>query len=265
MRRVLALLSLLCGDACVDDVQVLRGGSVSAPSAPRGPAPSLLYRLDEGAGRRALDSSESGELIHLELSDPPPVWTADGLAFDGDVAAISVATPTAFVESCKRSNSLSVEAWVTPAVQTEEGTRRIVTLSAGSTKRNFSLGVGGLFSEGPLDVYSHRLRRGGGTTNGLPALYTPAGSVRPALTHVVAVYERGGRHRLYVDGAIAAERLDEGTLSNWDTTFRLGLGRELGEDDPRRGFVGQVHLVALYASALTADDVLSHFSAGPSW
>lgn len=255
---------LLAASACVDDLQVLSPSAAPPAKLPQGPSPHLLYRLDEMSGARLHDSSGSGQLVHLDIRGTPS-WQPTGLRFDGEVWAVSASPVSAFVEACRRSDALSVEVWLTPEPQTEEGMRRIVSLSSDSAQRNFTLGIGGLFSEGPLDAYTHRLRTSATNGNGLPALYAPANSVKPVLTHVVAVRDRAGRHHVYINGDLAAQRTETGDFDGWSTQFQLALGNELDNTDERRLFKGILHQVALYASALSAEDIVGHFQAGPNW
>jgi hypothetical protein len=258
------LLPLVMG--CVNDVRVLTPSATPSFPFPNGPRPSLLYRVDENSGTRLLDSSGSGQLLHLDIQElSMPQWQASGLRFDGTVWAVGAAPPTEFMNACRRSGEMTVEVWLTPDPQPQEVMRRIVTLSGGNNDRNFTLGIGGLPSEGPIDAYSYRLRTSSKNNNGLPALYAPAGSVQAALTHVVALRNRAGKQQIFINGGLVAETTNSGELDDWSTQFKLALGNELNNSDSRRVFVGVLHQVALYAEAFTTDDVLSHFQAGPDW
>ena len=88
---------------------------VDAGSEEAGPPPVLLpdplvqYRFDEGAGERALDSSNSSPLVHLEFEDPQAVtWTANGLRIDQPTRLSSVEPPVALMTACQASNELYV-------------------------------------------------------------------------------------------------------------------------------------------------------------
>src|SRR5690606_34394601 len=101
-----------------------------------------------------------------------------------------------------------------------------------------------------------RLRTTKTNQNGQPSLATPDGTVTTEQTHVVYTFEQGGHARFYVNGKQVAERLIGGDFSNWNESFRLGLGDEFTGD---RRWEGEYHLVALYSRALPSEVVRRHF------
>ena len=75
------------------------------------------------------------------------------------------------------------------------------------------------------------------------------------------VYTRNasGAARLYLDGVLITSATVGGNLSNWNTSYPLLLANELTGNRP---WLGTLHLVAVYDSALDAGLVLQNFSAG---
>jgi hypothetical protein len=78
------------------------------------------------------------------------------------------------------------------------------------------------------------------------------GAVVTDLSHVAYTRDSDGATRLYVDGELVAEGAAPGALANWDPSMRLGLGNEMTRD---RAWLGELHGVAIYDRALSADDV----------
>lgn len=271
--RVALLLSLTLS-GCTRTLPVLgpadagAGADAGRPDAradggPSADGPLLLYRFDEGAGDRALDSSGSGSLSHLRIDDPSRVtWTTGALRIDAPTILTTSLPPTALVEACRRSGELTVEAWVTPRDAEVSGTRRIVTLSVNSGSRDFLVGQGELFADGPSRHFSVRMRTSETDGNGLPLLSSAPVTVSASLTHVVYVREAGGAEALWVDGEVAASGARGGDLSTWDDRFRLAVGNEHDERDDARAFLGELHHLAIWARALDGDTIRSRHAEG---
>jgi hypothetical protein len=147
------------------------------------------------------------------------------------------------------ANELTVELWLTSQKLTQQGPARLVTISLDTGQRNFTLGQ----LDNRFDV---RLRTTATDGNGLPSTSTPPGSVTTDKTHVVVTF-RAGTVQVYVNGRLAAEQMVGGDLSNWNDSFRLAIGDEVTGD---RAWLGQVHLLAIYQRALSAEEVVQQFT-----
>ena len=213
-----------------------------------------LYTFEEGKGDTVRDVSGAGGGADLRIEDAGAVkWTPAGLLVERATVIRTARPPAKLAESLGRSRDLTIEAWVTPAKASQAGPARIVTLSRDPAARNFTLGQEG-------DKFDVRLRTKGTDANGLPSLSTPAGVVRNRPTHVVYTRDANGKAALYVDGQRKAARDVAGDLSTWDRGFHLALANELTKDRP---WLGTLHLVALYDTALSAEEVSRNRSAGP--
>ena len=73
--------------------------------------------------------------------------------------------------------------------------------------------------------------------------------------HVVAV-KRGSQMELYVDGNLEAEATDQSSLSSGQ---RLVIGRQALSVDKSFQFIGQLDEVAVYAKALTPQEIRAHY------
>ena len=141
----------------------------------------------------------------------------------------------------------SIEAWVVPANVSQEGPARIISYSAGTAERNFTLGQ----EKGAFDV---RFRTSGTSTNGLPSLRAD-NEARTQLTHVVYTRDAQGVANLYVDGNLVLTKMVAGDLSAWDD-YGFALGNEMTGDRP---WLGELHLVAIFDRALSADEIALNF------
>ncbi|MCA9670434.1 MAG: LamG domain-containing protein [Myxococcales bacterium] len=283
------LLVLAAAGGCVDDLAILASrapgpdaardvvppdvasdvaqpdSSADGPAPPELVAPAILYRFDEGAGDRVLDSSGSGTLVHLRIADTAKVtWLSDALRIDSAVLIRSEQPPRDFYDACRASGELSIEAWVRPAQTVVAGTHRIVSASASPSVRNFLLGQGGLNAQPAIDAFVLRVRTSSTDNNGLPMLSSGVGTATTSLQHVVAVRAADGSVTLFVDGKAVAQGTRGGDLANWAPDLLLALGDEIGSSDTTRAWLGELHLVALYAVALTPQQVARHLAAGPT-
>jgi hypothetical protein len=111
------------------------------------------------------------------------------------------------------------------------------------------------------DKLEVRLRTTQTSTNGMPAVVTPAKSLTEELTHVAYTRSRSGQARLFINGKLAAEQKVPGDFSNWDGGYRLALANELSNDRP---WLGTYRLLAIYSRDLTVEEIEQNFRAGPA-
>jgi hypothetical protein len=231
------------------------GATPSTSGADQNAASGLvaLYSFDEGSGATVRDTSGAGESLDLSIENPAAVvWADDGLRVRAPTVIGAAKPPTRLVTAVKKSNAITLEAWITPADTAQNGPARILTLSSGTGARNFTLGQDG-------NTFDVRLRTTRTDANGLPSLASRRNSATTNRTHVVLTRNAAGRARLYVHGQEHASREVGGNLSNWDGGFRLTLANESSKDRPWRGIL---HQVAIYDRALDSDEVLARSKAG---
>ena len=223
-----------------------------------------LYDFQEGSGTIVHDTSESGAPVDLDIVAPQTDdyrWvTGGGLALEEASRVVSSTPITKVNDAVKASNEITVEAWVRPANTTQFGPARIASISSSSSQRNVTLGQGES-SVSSSSQYSTRMRATGTSTNGVPSLLTPSGSAKLSLQQVVYTRSADGTARIYVDGVLKASGTATGNLSTWDSSMKLVLGNELGD---ARAWLGELHLVAFYAKALTAGEIGTNLAHGPT-
>jgi hypothetical protein len=106
-----------------------------------------LYEFKTGAGTIALDSSGVAPDLHLTLTPDDPTSTTDVSWVGGwGINIVNGMLRGRTTESAKLRDKIaplgeySIETWVAPANVTQEGPARIITYSAGTADRNFTLG-----------------------------------------------------------------------------------------------------------------------------
>lgn len=215
------------------------------------------------------------DTIDATLLEP----ASNGLRFAAGGMLASASGAEEITAACMASNELTVEVWATP-IGPQELRSRLVTLSADATRRNFALGLGandGQPGEGQCAeesrtafgvgtgtaAYFFRRRLGSEAcstceANGYPELWTQI-VAEERVTHVVATHAADGADRIYVDAELQAGCSRSGSFAEWDPTYPLQIGDELLGGDRR--FSGIVHLVAIYARALSPTEVRALFAA----
>jgi hypothetical protein len=210
-----------------------------------------LWRFDQGTLVRDISGYRVHDLITPTL--PPVSWGMGYVDIDG--ARFIVDRPiTEIAEALEGAAGLTVEAWVRPRDDTQDGPARILTISEDVDSRNLTLGQEG-------DVFECRLRRVG-AESGDPYVVSADGSVAGgSLQHVVLTRAADGATQFYVDGVPSgdAESHPE-AIGDWDLTLRLLVGNE---NDGTRPWAGEIHLIAIYRRGLDADEIARHHRIGP--
>lgn len=213
----------------------------------------VLYDFSEGEAARVHDRSEAGPPLDLVIERPEAVsWVENGLRVESAAVIVSADPAGRLVDAIKRSASVTIEAWVTPASVQQSGPARIVSLSKNPSERNFTLGQ-------EKDAYDVRLRSESTDRNGNPSTASRPGVVKQQLTHVAYTRDADGATRLFVDGEQVGAGRVAGSLANWDASHRLSVANEVTGDRP---FLGTLHLVAVYDRSLSIADVQQNFAVG---
>jgi len=214
-----------------------------------------LWEFKEGSGTTAFDTSGVQPAINLTLSGDIAWVGGWGINIRSGRAQGSTTASRKLHDLITATGQYSIEAWAAPAnVNQEEA--RIVTYSAGSTLRNFTMGQ-------TLYSYDFFNRSSTSDANGSPLLQTldEDEDAQATLQHVVMTYDPVAGRRIYVNGVYTgdADPAVGGTLGDWDDTFALVLGNEPSGD---RQWQGVLRLAAVHNRALTPDQVQQNFDAG---
>lgn len=213
----------------------------------------VLYDFESTDGDVVRDRSGVGTPLDLRIMDPRAVRRQAGLLEIRAATLVRSSGPAQKInDAVRRSNELTIEAWLQPAKTNQSGPARIVTLSKHSTERNFTLGQDG-------EQFDIRLRTTRASTNGIPSVSTRKGTLKKKLTHVVYTREQSGQVRIYLDGKSVATGRAGGSMANWNGQFQFAFGDELNGS---RSWLGSYRLVAVYGRALSLVEVQQNFEAG---
>ncbi len=222
-------------------------------------SPIVLYTFDEGSGTTINDVSGVGAPLNLTVQNGAATsWVSGALSINSSTIVESSGAATKIIDAVTASEAITVEAWINPANITQDGPARVVTLSQNTGNRNFTMGQGRWGSD-PPDVFDFRLRTTTQSNNGMPSITSPSGTATTMLTHIVNTRDASGAASIYVNGVLQASGTFGGNLSNWNTTYKLGLANELTLDRP---WLGELHRVAIYDIALSQSQVTQRYAAG---
>jgi hypothetical protein len=212
------------------------------------------YTFSEGSGKYISDQSGFGEPLLLKIYDETQVqWIpGGGLKSTGPVLVKSLANASKIADACANSNEISMEVWVKPTNTSQDGPCRILSCGHGTSDRNFMIGQA-------THKYLGRLRTSSTGLNGTPNLESPSNTASTQLQHVVYTRNSSGVEKLYVNGVQVSSSTKTGNFSNWNEHFELSLFNEINADRP---WLGEMHLAAIYSSALSSNEVSQNFSAG---
>ncbi|PSR19015.1 hypothetical protein C8255_04520 [filamentous cyanobacterium CCP3] len=240
-----------------DDLQVVVGARIN-----RGLL-SLYSFADSvsASGATVRDVAGVGVPTDLTVTGNAVALTASGnnrpfaLALK-EPARLTSASASRLIRAIKASGEFTLEAWIKPSQANQPGLGRILTLSSGASARNLILGQAG--NQIHLGVRTSETNANASDRALAGGTLTPG-----TLTHVVCTRQASGQTRLYLNGKVVAQRAIAGSLANWDDSFALSLGHELGSSlSQDRAWLGDFHLVALYSSALTDAEIATNFEVG---
>jgi len=215
----------------------------------------VLYTFAAGQGDTVFDRSGNGTALNLKIANNDAVkWLAGALQVNSATMIKSTAPARKIIDFAKRTRGLTIEAWVDPVNDRQDGPARMVTLSGNTSARNFTLGQ-------DANHYDVRLRTTATTTNGIPSTPTPAGTATTRLTHVLFTRQADGTTRIFINGQQQATAQIKGDFGNWDDSFALSLADEASGGRP---WLGTMHLVAIYSRPLSATEVTQNYKAGPA-
>lgn len=215
-----------------------------------------LWELDETRG-------ELGDALADTSGQQPPVpltvkfgtaTLAGGMMTPDSMNVITSASKPRLNQEAMVARAVSLEAWVKPSLA-DQGTEAapvvVAGLSGNINSRNVSLMQAGT-------KWIARVR----TTpdaNGKPALTFAFDVAADAMTHLVVVADATQR-LLYVNGVPTMPDPAPGPPLNWDQSYVMTLGNE---SSGNRQWAGTFALVAIYARALTSEQIMRHYIAGP--
>ena len=213
---------------------------------------TVYYTFEEGDGFTIYDRAGSGVPLNLEI-DPGSnfAWVQEGgLIVNG--SSMIVGQDTKIYNACTINNAITIETWLVPDNITQSGPARIVSFSADTLNRNFTLGQ-------ESDQYDARLRTSTTNDNGTPSVTAPDATAKADLSHVVYTRSSEGTASIYVNGVLQTTGTIDGDLTSWDDTYNLLLANEATGDRP---WLGEYQLVAIFCRALEQWEISQNYYAG---
>jgi len=215
-----------------------------------------VWNFKTGTGDTAFDTSGVEPAINLTLSGSYNWVGGWGIRIVDGKAQGTTASSKKLHDLITSTGEYSVEAWVVPANVTQDGPAGIVSYSAGTTARNFTLGQ-------TLYNYNFLNRSSETDQNGEAAVSTAdaAEILQTSLQHVVMTFSPTEGRKVFVNGTqVASEDVETGgTLGDWNDTYAFVLGNEVSSD---RLFAGTFRMVAVHNRALTQEQIVQNFDVG---
>jgi hypothetical protein len=216
--------------------------------------PIALYDFTKGPDSNIVyDVSCKGSPLNLNISDPSAVTWLDGggLLVSGSTIISSQTAASKITDRCKSRNAITIEAWIKTANLLQNGPARIVTLSSGTSDRNFTFGQGTATSTEGYDV---RLRTTSTNNNGIPSLTSTPQSLTTELTHFVYTRESNGDTKIFINGVENMYANIDGNLTNWNDNYKLTFANEFSGDRP---WQGELYRIAIYDYALSEESIIT--------
>jgi len=217
------------------------------------------YEFQSGEGTTAFDTSGVSPGLNLTLSGNVEWVGGWGIRVVDGKAQGTTSDSKKLYDLISATGEYSIEAWVAPGNVTQgnaEDPARIVSYSAGTDARNFTLGQ---------NLYNYEfLNRSSNTgANGTPAMATNADEedLQATLQHVVVTYNPTQGRQIYVNGIETGDTdpTPGGSLADWNDTYALVLGNEVSSN---RLWEGVVRMVAIHNRELTPEQVSQNYDVG---
>ncbi|MCL2776470.1 MAG: LamG domain-containing protein [Polyangiaceae bacterium] len=219
----------------------------------------VLYDFEEGNGTTLHDRTV--DPCNLTIPDEANVtWQSHALAIDESTIIQSGFSLTKITNACKQTNEISIEAWVDSETTSESDHASIVTMAdSNSVTQNFALGTSTSMYRCGI-AYTKKCYNYNWWASIQPGNDLNAGNITTDATptHLVATRTSDGTLSLYVNGDLAGTQKNTANLADWES-YPLVIG---SVPQGGQGWLGTLHLVAIYGRALSADEIMRNFNAG---
>ena len=206
------------------------------------------------------DLSGYEDPLNLQISEPVSSVKSEkgaiNILYPAHVKSVEPASK--IVNACKQSNEVSIELWVN-STDNSFTPSTIISLANDSSDIGFEIqqDIQGN-SESPY--YKVLLQTKSTFSNGLPALQQSVPHRGNSLNHVVFTHNNNGDDYIYVNGELVGQGFKFPSLNTWKDNFYLTLADNGTSQQP---FIGSIYLCAIYNNALSEDQVVNNYLAGP--
>lgn len=226
------------------------------------PGLQVLYIFND-SGSTINDLADGLYPLDLKLNTPLPSWGSDYLEIT-DPSIIDAKTDNAaqaytkIYNACTNTQQLTMEAWVSPANDTQNGPATILSMS---DPNNFNASDFSIAQDGSRIYTQLNTDHSSSQTN----QYTTNSVVSPdnplQIVYTWDGTQTNGNSKIYINGIedIPARKSTLGTL-NWNQSYQLTLANH---PTSTHAWQGKLHRVAVYCSILTANEIIDNYNQGP--
>jgi len=206
---------------------------------------SALYEFEDGTGATVRDSI--APFVPLTIEQPDKVaWEPHALRLTQFTTLSTEPTLlTKVANACAANNAATLEAWITSAQTGEDEYSRVASMGTSNVSFSFAMGA--------KDSTSYWVSLDPGDD-----FVPPAPPTSPALSHFVVTIGADRIARVYVDGRLVQTETSVDPVSDWEAA-PLFVGNSASRN---KGWLGKLHLFAIYCVALDDAAVLQNFGAG---
>lgn len=218
----------------------------------------VLLNFSESKGNVIRDISENENDIELKIDrELNTIWQrGQGLKVIENTIITSNGSLKNLINKLNKSGEVTLEAWVKSSDVNQAGPASILSFSAASNEKGFSLG-----QKGNLASYNYAL--GYRTLLNEPdetsEIVSSENFVHPGLHHIIFTRDRIGREKLYVNGLESYSGINEADLFDLNSVYKLVLANEITGQNP---WLGTYYLLAIYSKALSSQEVNQNYVAG---
>lgn len=201
--------------------------------------------------------------VNLLITDTTKInWTKNSrFEITENTVVRSLQPATKIVDACKKTNEISLECWIKPSYNINLNNANIISLSQDPENIGISLMQSDYNLSGDKNYrYVLGLRTKSTLANGTPYL-TAENNAVATLHHIVYKRDNMGTEEIYLNGKKVANNFKPLGFDNWLNDFDLYLGNDPTMQKP---WTGMFYLVAIYNVALTPDQILQNYKAGPT-
>lgn len=170
----------------------------------------------------------------------------------------SLTSASKIVNACKKTNELSIELWVN-SYDNNFMPSTIISLANDSSDVGFEVQQD-VQNTQESPFYKVLIQTKSTYSNGLPAISQTVPHRGNTFNHFVFTHNQNGDNLMYVNGELVGQGYRVPSLNTWKDDFYLTLADNGNDQQP---FIGAIYLCAIYNKALTHDEIMNNYLAGP--
>jgi len=210
------------------------------------------------------DQSGYGEPLDLRVLQPKSVsWSeSNKLSVVSNTAMVSYTPANKIIEALKKTNEITIECWMKPFEPNISEKSRIISLASSDEEIGIVLDQDITYMGDNKSLsYCVRMQTESTDPSGYPEYIPSTPDIQfISLQHIAYVRDSLGVEKMYINGKQSAEKFRPSDISSWNSDFYLRFGNESDLNHP---WMGTFYSVAFFNKALTYNQVINNFSAGP--